>query len=201
MDAATIAQIITAVGTFTYLIVFGFLYYLLVRLYREMLVETREGRLTQERPQIVVEADYSRLPSVDLVIRNVSQSPAKNLSFEFSSQVEDYEGFILTDLPYFKRGIGFLAPNAEVRAYWDTLEKVVAMLKEKGFEDGITVTAHYNDLRDRIYADRWTFDPLLYEDGHSTRQSNLHDLVKAVQEVSGKLDEMTPKKHEPAKRE
>lgn len=190
MSVATIAQIISAAGTLAYLVVFGLLYYMLVRLYREVLDETREGRVAQERPQILVEADYSRLPSVDLVIKNIGQGAAKNVSFEFSSHVEDYEGFVLTELPYFKRGISFLAPDAEIRAYWDTLENVAAMLKEKGFENGITVTAHYNDLGGRPYADRWTFDPLLYEDNHHIRQSNMDDLVKAVREISGKLDDL-----------
>ncbi|MBA2692393.1 MAG: hypothetical protein H0U65_07860 [Rubrobacter sp.] len=188
MDTATIAQIVSAAGTLAYLVVFGILYYLLVRLYREVLEETRAGRLEQERPQILVEADYTRLPSVDLVIRNIGRGAAKNISFEFSSHVEDSEGFVLTDLPYFRRGIGFLAPNAEIRAYWDILENVVAMLEEKGFEDGISVTAHYKDLNERIYADRWTFDPLLYEDSHHVRQASMDDLVKAVREVSEKLD-------------
>ncbi|CAN5536727.1 MAG: hypothetical protein M3494_01090 [Actinomycetota bacterium] len=189
MDIATIAQIASAAGTLAYLVVFGILYYLLVRLYREMLDETRAGRRAQERPQILVEADYSRLPSVDLVIRSIGHGAAKNISFEFSSEVEDSEGFALTELPYFKRGLGFLAPDSEVRIYWDTLDNVIKMLKEKGFEDGVTVTAHYNDLDGRPFADRWTFDPLLYEESHNTRQANMSDLVKAVRNVSDKLDE------------
>lgn len=188
MDIATIAQIVSAAGTLAYLVVFGVLYYLLVRLYREVLDETREGRVAQERPQVLVEADYTRLPSVDLIIRNIGQGAAKDISFEFSSHVEDYEGFVLTDLPYFKRGLGFLAPSAEIRAYWDTLENVTAMLEKKGFEDGIAVTAHYKDLNEKIYADRWAFDPLLYADSHHVRQSNMDDLVKAIREVSSKLD-------------
>lgn len=191
MDVATIAQIVTATGTLAYLVVFGILYYLLVRLYRQVLEETRAGRRAQERPQILVEADYSRLPSVDLVIRNIGRGAAKNISFEFSSHVEDSEGFVLTDLPYFKRGLGFLAPDSEVRVYWDTLDNVIKMLKEKGFEDGITVTAHYNDLEGMPHADRWTFDPLLYEDNHNTRQANMSDLVRAVEEVSAKLDDFS----------
>lgn len=191
MSTATIAQIVTAAGTLAYLVVFGILYYLLVKLYREMLVETRAGRRAQERPQILVEADYTRLPDVDLVIRNIGHGAAKNISFEFSSHVEDSEGFVVTDLQYFKRGLGFLAPDSEVRVYWDTLGNVTKMLKEKGFEDGIT--AHYNDLDGMPYADRWTFDPLLYEDGHSTRQSNMDDLVEAVREISGKLDNLADK--------
>jgi hypothetical protein len=189
MSLATIAQIVSAVGTLAYLVVFGILYYMLVRLYREVLEETREGRQSQERPQILVEAEYTRLPSVDLVIRNIGNGAAKNISFEFSSRVEDSEGFVLTDLPYFKRGLGFLAPEAEVRAYWDNLDNVIRMLKEKGFEEGITVSARYEDLSGKPYTDRWTFDPLLYEDRHNTRQSNMDDLVNSIREVSRKLDD------------
>jgi hypothetical protein len=189
MDLATIAQVVSAAGTLAYLVVFGALYYMLVRLYREVLQETREGRRSQERPQILVEAEYNRLPCVDLVIRNIGQGAAKDLSFEFSSQVEDSEGFVLTELPYLKNGLAFLTPEAEVRAYWDTFENVVRMLREREFEDGITVTVHYKDLEGRTFADRWTFNPLLYEESHSVRQANMDDLVAAVREVSIKLEE------------
>lgn len=190
MNIATIAQILTAIGTFAYLVIFGALYYMLVRLYKGVLDETREARTAKDRPQVIVDADYSRMPDIDLVIRNISQGAAKDITFEFSSKVESSDGFIITDLPFFQNGLGFLGPEGEVRSYWDTLENLVHMLKERGFTEGITVTVRCRDLSGKVYKDLWTFNPLVYEGNRNVRRDSLDDLVKAVESVSDRLDKL-----------
>ena len=67
-----VAQIATAITTVFYSLVFAIGYYLVVRGNRAVLREMREERLSGGRPQALVEADYGRLPMVDLVVRNVS---------------------------------------------------------------------------------------------------------------------------------
>ncbi|AHY45888.1 Hypothetical Protein RradSPS_0605 [Rubrobacter radiotolerans] len=190
MDAATIAQIVSAAGTLAYLVVFGTLYYMLVRLYRGVLEETREERTAKDRPQVIVEDDYSRLPDVDLVIRNISQGAAKDITFEFSSKIESSDGFIISDLTYFKNGLNFLGPESEIRLYWDTLDNLVQRLKENGFTEGITVTVRCRDLSGKVYTDRWTFNPLVYEGNRTVRNDSFHDLVRAVEKISDRLDAM-----------
>lgn len=188
MDAATIAQIVSAVGTLAYLVVFGTLYYMLVRLYRGVLEETREERTAKDRPQVIVEDDYSRMPDVDLVIRNISQGAAKDVTFEFSSRIESSDGFIITDLPYFKNGLNFLGPEGEIRCYWDKLDYILERLKEHDITEGITVTVRCKDLSGKTYTDVWTFNPLVYERNRTVRNDSFHDLVAAVEKISERLD-------------
>src|SRR5215210_2582375 len=78
MSITTIAQLVTAGGTVFYVLVFGTLYYLLLRLYRQTLCEMREEHAATERPQVLIEADYGRLPEVDLVVKNIGRGAAKD---------------------------------------------------------------------------------------------------------------------------
>jgi hypothetical protein len=73
MNITTIAQLVTAGGTVFYVVVFGTLYFLLLRLYRQTLREMREEHAPTERPQVLVGADYGRLPEVDLVVKNIGR--------------------------------------------------------------------------------------------------------------------------------
>ena len=74
------------------------------------------------------------------------QGPAKEITFDFSAPVEDSSGFVLSDLRFFKEGLPFLEPEAQITHHWDYLPNLIPMLKERGLEDGIKVTTKYKDL-------------------------------------------------------
>lgn len=190
ISASVLAQIIVAAATLVSTVVFGLLYYWLLRVYRKIFDEMREQRIAGARPQVIVEADYGDLPQVDLVIRNVSGGAATDISFGFSSKVESSDGFILTELPYFKYGVNFLAPNSEIRVYWDSLENLVPLLKNEGMLQGITVKVSYRDMSGETFRESWTFNPLLYAENRNVRHASLTDLVEAVEDVSHRLDKL-----------
>ena len=75
MDLATAAQIGSSVSNVILILVFGIGYYYLYRVSRETLREMRESRVTEGRPQVLVYADYSRIPEVDLVVMNTGGHP------------------------------------------------------------------------------------------------------------------------------
>jgi hypothetical protein len=70
--ADRLAEIIVAITTVFYSGVFALGYYLMIQGNHEMIREMREQRLSGGRPQVIVEARYSRLPVIDLVVKNVS---------------------------------------------------------------------------------------------------------------------------------
>ncbi len=79
--------------------------------------------------------DYDRLPEVDIVVRNVSQGAARDITFEFSAPVESSEGFVVSELPHFKQGMDFLAPGGEISCRWDDLDTLLPFLKKKGIRE------------------------------------------------------------------
>lgn len=158
-----IAQIITAITTVFYAGVFAIGYYLLIKGNRETLREMREQRISGGRPQVIIQARYSRLPTVDLVVRNVGGGVAKDITFTFSDPIEDATGFVLSDLPYLKEGMSFLGPGEEVACAWDNLDDLARSLREKGHMRGILVKVRYEDLAGEAYETEWRINPLIYE--------------------------------------
>jgi hypothetical protein len=187
-SADKLAQIIIAITTVFYAGVFALGYYLMIQVNRETIREMRQNRLSGGRPQVIVEARYSRLPMVDLVVKNVSGGVAKDIKFDFSAPLEDSSGFVLSDLPYFREGMNFLGPGEEVACFWDELDPLVASLRQKELNKGVAVTVRYKDLAEQSYETDWQINPLLYEGNrhvHGQDRRDVEDLVALLRRISG----------------
>jgi hypothetical protein len=184
MDITAITQFATAVMQFVFVVVIAAGYYFLFKVGRDTLDEMRAQRTAVGRPQILVDDDYDRLPEVDVVVRNVSQGAARDITFEFSAPVESSGGFVVSDLPHFKYGMDFLAPGGEISSHWDHLGSLLPHLRQKGLEGGIVVTTTYWDMAGEQYASRWRLNPFVYESRRYVRHTGMGDLVEAVEGLS-----------------
>jgi len=152
MDIAVLAQMLSSLATF--FVAAGILY------------QGREARRTrddEDRPQIIVDADYTGHFTTNIVVRNIGHGVATNIIFAFSAPLESTSGYDITELPYFKHGINFMAPQTSLPAVWDFYQNVVANLREKGLTAGIIITSHYEDRQGQRYETEWTINPLLLE--------------------------------------
>lgn len=156
MDLVAAAQILSSFGTLS-----------LAGLAFRQVREIKQARLAQERPQVIVDADYSRRGLVDVVIRNIGKGAAKNITFEFSSpmvsSMSEQENSLITpvnEYAFFKDGIDYLAPGAEIRTVWDGYLRLRPLLITRGLQYGITITSHYESLSGGRHSSAWTVNPL-----------------------------------------
>lgn len=182
MSVTTIAQIASTVSNIAIGVIFAYLYWRLIKLQRYTIDEQKEQRISGGRPQIIVEADYRRLPEIDLVVRNVGGGPAKNIRFGFSANIKSSTGFVLTDLFYLRDGMDFLAPGGEIRCLWDDLESLEETLKEEGLQHGIRVDTAYEGMNGDTYHESYGINPLLYEGIRNATRRDMDDLVALLDE-------------------
>jgi hypothetical protein len=163
---------------------------------RETVDEMRESRKMQERPQVIVDADYSHHTLVYLVIRNLGRGAAKDITFHFSDTMPSSINSQVNEQPYFKRGIDFLAPGAEIRTIWDTGFGLMPLLREKGLEQGITITSKYKSLSDdEPHENSWRINPLLMEWQLQRTENDLTDLVKVIEAIAKDLHKVVDSSH------
>src|SRR5215217_506250 len=101
MDFVAFAQVASAVAT----VVLAAVAWLQVQ-------EVRKARMEQQRPHVIVDADYSHRDIISVVVRNIGAGAAKNISFSFSSPLESTltdpfdpsKKFTVSDLPYLTQG-------------------------------------------------------------------------------------------------
>jgi hypothetical protein len=188
VDIITVAQVITSVTNLLFVIVLAAGYYFTWRVSQTTLEEMRAQRTAMGRPLVIVQEDYESLPELDVAIRNVSEGAARDIQFEFSAPIESSNGFVVSDLPYFKYGLDFLPPNGEITCYWDELDSLLPYLESKNLQNGIHVTVRYRDLSDDLYHSQWRLNPFLYKDTRLVRRKGMGDLVNAVERISHSKD-------------
>lgn len=183
MDLVTIAQLVTAVTNLFFVIVLAVGYYFTWRASQQTLHEMRAQRTAMGRPLVIVQEDYDGLPELDVVIRNVSEGAARDITFEFSAPLENSSGFVISDLPYFRDGLDFLPPHGEINCYWDNLDSLIPFLEKKNLQAGIYVLVRYKDLSGASYESSWKLNPFLYKDTGIVRRTSMGDLVRAVERL------------------
>ena len=186
MDVAILVQLLSSVGTLV--VATGILY---------QGRQARKARDDTDRPQIIVDADYTGRFTTNIVVRNIGNGTAKNITFEFSAPLESTSGYDITELPYFKHGINFMAPQTDLPAVWDAYHNVVQNLRDKGLTSGITITSKYEDRNGEPYETEWTINPLLLEGsgysdykGYEDEVQALQDQARAMEKISDDLKEL-----------
>jgi hypothetical protein len=188
--AVTIAQIASPIVSLIFIVVLGVGYYYQWKVSRQTLEEMQAARTAGGRPQVIVDADYASLPEVDIAVRNISGGAAKDISFEFSAPVVSPDGFVVSDLTYFKNGLDFLEPNGEIYCHWDHLDSLLPFLQEKGLQGGISVTTRYKDLAGESYETEWNLNPCIYKDRHYVQHKGMNDVVNRLDEIAAGIKEL-----------
>lgn len=191
MDLATAAQIGSSISNIILILVFGIGYYYLYRVSQRTLHEMQESRVTEGRPQVLVYADYSRIPEVDLVVMNTGSGPAKNLSFDFSEPLKSPDGFVISDMRYLQEGTEALAPRSGIACQWGDLEGIISEMKQQGQTDGIAVSVNYRDIVGKQYRSEWNVNPTLYEGNRDVTSRDMVALVDTMEGVSDTLNRIS----------
>ncbi len=177
MDIAILAQVLSSLATFV--VAAGILY---------QGREARRARNDEDRPQIIVDADYTGRFTTNIVVRNIGHGVARNITFAFSAPLESTSGYDITELPYFQNGINFMAPQTSLPAVWDSYQNVVANLRDKGLTEGITITSYYEDRQGERYETEWTINPLLLEGSGYSDYKGYEDEVQALQDQARAME-------------
>ena len=179
MDVGTIAQVLSSLATLA--VATGIFY------------QGRQARRARDdafRPQIIVDADYTGRFTTNIVVRNIGGGAAKDITFEFSAPLESTSGWDITELPYFKHGINFMAPQTDLPSVWDSYQNVVQTLREKDLTEGITITSQYKDLQEESYETEWTINPLLIEGSGYSEYEGYEDQVQAMEDQARALEKI-----------
>ena len=136
------------------------------------------------RPLITVSEDYATLPNLNILVKNSGGGPAQGISFEFSAPIESSDGFVVSDLPFFKEGLPSLDAGASIACYWDTLDNLIPLIKEESIASDITVTVRYKDLNGNLYEHNWDVSPRLYEGIRVVDYQNMTNLVGVIQKIA-----------------
>lgn len=160
---------------------------------RSQVKEARRMREQQTRPYVVIDFDASDLPVVDIVISNLGNSIARDVTFDFKPPLErafdrGMDRTPLSDASLFKRGIPTLPPQKSIRLFFDMSFDVL----NEGVPTSYEVTVRYKDYREkRQPPDTYTLDLELYRDIGQIDRGTVHDVAKHLDKIQQQVSRWT----------
>lgn len=106
----------------------------------------RSPSTANERPHVLVTAEYSHGSPVEVVISNIGRGAAENITFEFSAPMESSVSY---------------QRDSEIATVWDSHANLVSLLRDMELQNRITVTSRYEALTGEKYETLWTINSLL----------------------------------------
>lgn len=89
----------------------------------------------------------------------------------------------MDELPIFENGLPYLAPGTEFSSGWDSVNSLVNVLDQQGLQDGITVTAYYENLKGESEETEWNINPLRMA-AVRFGEKGIEDLAKAAEKIA-----------------
>jgi hypothetical protein len=166
---------------------------------KRQLTEARELRAAQVRPFVMVDLGEAARPKIiDLVIKNIGTTIARDVTFEFDTPPKSSTGGAYFDSwKVLSEGISTLPPGREYRTVIDSAPARFA----SGLPDEYDVTVSYwgepkvirlwRRPKDREYTEKLKLDFGLYWNRMSVRAYGLHEIYQELERIRRQIEKWT----------
>ena len=126
-------------------------------------ISTRElVEASRPIPSVIIDIEFQNRDMMCVVIKNVGNAVAKDISMRCVSNIVNTRGDRLADFNAFKRGIPYLSPGSELSLYFDL---ALAFYHRKELEKSWVIDVSYSDMSSRSYGPhRFDIDISVYDD-------------------------------------
>ncbi len=180
---AAIAQLIAAVTTIV-LVVLTWRY---VTQTKNMVKEMKATREEQSRPYVIVDLDSEAGNTIDLVVRNLGLTAARDIRINIDPPLIGREGREINRLSFIENGIPSLPPRKEIRALIDFGPDFFNSGKPLQY----TATVSYSPLLgDLVYEDKYVLDLNIYRGFLVVTKYGVHDIHTQLKDMNKLLKKM-----------
>jgi hypothetical protein len=143
---------------------------------------------TRAVPSVIVDVEFERGWLLTVVVRNVGNAVAKDITISCPPTITNSHGHRLADLGIFQHGISYLAPGREVTHLFDSAYAYYQKPEQDGHWE---FEVAYSDLADkRFQPQKIAIDLSVYKDLRFTPGKTLEDVVKKLEDIKRVLDSM-----------
>lgn len=157
---------------------------------RDQIEETRKAELEGRRPYVIVTVEPAKTSRhlLDLVVRNIGQRPAENVSISIDPppvRVHETDGYELSNAKMLREPMAIIAPGQEMRAFYDS------HIDRNGRDDlptFHTVSLTYQDFSGHKYTGNSVIDIDAMRGTMFTDVKTVHDIAKSLAEIQETLN-------------
>lgn len=157
-----------------------------VVLTRSLVRETAKLRKAETDPKVVVYLDipeFTRL--LNVVVVNIGQGPAYDVSFQFSRDVQDIDGNVLAEVGFF-RGIPFFPPNQTMQTILGTTLQLMGKTKL----EPVTATVMYRSSDHTWFSEPFVLSTAIYDNLMVTGEAPVKVLTDALGKTTDAINKV-----------
>jgi len=151
--------------------------------------ESRDQRIEEHRPRVVIDFELREPPFINLTITNLGTMAARDVIFTFDqplvTTLDDRRGDdrpSFADLPIFRDGISTLPPGKTIRTFFDSYPARV----EAGYPNRYVATLDYAAPITSYpsFTDEYVLDLEIYRELAYSKEPSLKDVSKQLEQIA-----------------
>lgn len=174
-----------AIGVWATLVVSGIAAVLVLR----QVIEARRLREDQTRPFVIVDVAF-RSVLVELVVKNIGATAAKNVVVHFDTKIESKHDLGWLQSPLFATGMPLMAPGRTIRFFLDSFPARVEAGLPMVITGAVTYDSPHTARRSKPHTETFEIDLNVYRQSLLTERG-IPDLVKQVEDLRKELSKWT----------
>ncbi|WP_339061237.1 hypothetical protein [Tepidibacillus marianensis] len=139
-------------------------------------------------PVIIVYFDMTIFNILDIKIKNIGKSPAKNIIVKIEPLNEIVNVKYLDKASFIGKEIALLAPDQFLKTTVGTLMEIK---NSNGDYPVYSVSIYFKDLDENDYSKEYIIDANMYKGNVQVIDKNLHDLTKVAEKIESHIRKLT----------
>lgn len=145
-------------------------------------------RKENNMPVIIVYFDMTIFNILDIKIKNIGKSPAKNIMVKLEPFNEIVNVQYLNKASFIDKKIALLAPDQSLKTMVGTLMEIK---NSKGDYPIYRINIVFEDLYGNDYSSEYIIDSNMYKGNVQVIDKNLHDLTKVTEKIESHIRKLT----------
>ncbi|MGO4952335.1 hypothetical protein [Paenibacillus sp. DRB1-1] len=189
--ATQYAATISLVNTLGMIILTAVYVFFTIKIQRANMKVVEQNEIVRKEnnmPVIIVYFEMTIFNMLDLHIKNIGKSPAKNILVKLVSLNDTSKVKYLDKAAFIDKEIALLAPEQYLRS---SVGSLIELKNENGDYPKYRVSIIYKDLENNEYEQHYIIDANMYKGTTQAVVKNLHDLTKEVEKIESHIEKMT----------
>lgn len=138
-------------------------------------LNNKKAKQEAEKPFVFIDLDTSEFNICSLVLKNIGNSPAKDIHIKFDPNIELRQNQNINDIGIFNH-LSFLSPNRDISFFFGTF------LEDK-VKQKFDISIEYKDLKGNLYKESQIIDPSEYLGLSHVNKKDINDVAKYLEDI------------------
>ncbi|MGG1659430.1 hypothetical protein [Brevibacillus sp. NRS-1366] len=185
MEAQSVFSFISSVGMFALTGIYVYYTAKILKANQKMFQETEKTREQDSMPNVIAYFDQQKINQLNFVVENIGKSVAVDTFIKLEPVINFPKETYLDESNLINNTLPTIAPKQKLTTF---VEMMFGMKNNEGKNPIFNAIITFHDINGKKYEMKYVLDLNMWNGTARIGDKNLHDLVKAVEEINKTLE-------------